>query len=234
MLRAVSASLSFNTPPRMQILGSQSVTGWGRSSTSTVVSSKQQQEEEEGETRWGQGEAVTKLASTSSLLLGLRGATRTYVSGPRRRRTSTRTVWQHSGKNVNVTGKPTMAIAKAMALSVSEMDNSTLLILGELDDGAALEEILKRHIMVVDGASYDKACDKFDEIAAKNSERMYLLTFPSQIGILTALVAGFASFPLVFDLSTAEWFNAGYVTTDVPKAEDLETWLEVGAWTWNW
>ena len=25
-----------------------------------------------------------------------------------------------------------------------------------------------------------------------------------------------------------------YVTADVPEPKDLETWLEVGAWTWNW
>ena len=39
---------------------------------------------------------------------------------------------------------------------------------------------------------------------------------------------------MVLALSTAEAFNTAYVTTDHPRAEDLETWLEVGSWTWNW
>ena len=30
------------------------------------------------------------------------------------------------------------------------------------------------------------------------------------------------------------WFNERYVTADVPPEKDLETWLEVGSWTWNW
>eukprot|EP00980_Cylindrotheca_fusiformis_P012932 scaffold3235_cov83-Cylindrotheca_fusiformis.AAC.3 len=32
----------------------------------------------------------------------------------------------------------------------------------------------------------------------------------------------------------AIWFNDLYVTTDIPEPRDLETRLEVGAWTWNW
>ena len=39
---------------------------------------------------------------------------------------------------------------------------------------------------------------------------------------------------MCFDLHTTLWFNEGYVTTDVPEAKDLETWLEVGSWSWNW
>ena len=27
---------------------------------------------------------------------------------------------------------------------------------------------------------------------------------------------------------------ASLVTTEIPPDEDLETWLEVGAWSWNW
>jgi len=47
-------------------------------------------------------------------------------------------------------------------------------------------------------------------------------------------VAGALSIPLVFHLPTAKWFNEQYVTMDYPQASDLDTWLEVGAWTWNW
>ena len=45
---------------------------------------------------------------------------------------------------------------------------------------------------------------------------------------------GFATFPLCFDLPLALWFNDRFVTTDVAEPKDLETWLEVGSWTWNW
>mgnify|MGYP006202402365 FL=1 len=54
------------------------------------------------------------------------------------------------------------------------------------------------------------------------------------MGIASALIAGFGSIPMCFDLHTTLWFNEGYVTTDVPEAKDLETWLEVGSWSWNW
>lgn len=38
----------------------------------------------------------------------------------------------------------------------------------------------------------------------------------------------------MFDVNVALWFNENFVTTDVASDEDLETYLEVGAWTWNW
>ena len=45
---------------------------------------------------------------------------------------------------------------------------------------------------------------------------------------------GFASIPLIFHLDTVSWFNSMYVTSDVPDSKDLETFLEVGGWAWNW
>jgi hypothetical protein len=35
-------------------------------------------------------------------------------------------------------------------------------------------------------------------------------------------------------VNTALWFDEQYVTTDVPPPEDLETFLEVGSWSWGW
>merc|ERR1712224_1016992 len=63
---------------------------------------------------------------------------------------------------------------------------------------------------------------------------LFLVRFPYRVGILAALVAGFGSIPMCFDLHTTLWFNEGYVTMDVPEPKDLETWLEVGSWSWNW
>jgi hypothetical protein len=107
-------------------------------------------------------------------------------------------------------------------------------MLGEMGNPQAREEILKRHVMTIDSVSYEMASEKVDEIAAKNRKGRYLLALPYQIGIAASLTAGLASIPLVFHLPTAEWFNLYYVTTDVPETKDLETALEVGAWTWNW
>jgi len=53
-------------------------------------------------------------------------------------------------------------------------------------------------------------------------------------GMSAAFVGGIASFPLVFHYDTSFWFNKWYVTADVPEPKDLETWLEVGSWTWGW
>ncbi|KAL7578706.1 hypothetical protein ACA910_015945 [Epithemia clementina (nom. ined.)] len=136
--------------------------------------------------------------------------------------------------NKGSTNKPSLKDVHSMPTSVQEMHNSTLVILGELGEHDARIEILKRHIMATDKVSYDEACETFKTIEAKNQEGQYLLSLPYQVGIAAALSAAIASFPLCFHQATAEWFNERYVTTDVPESEDLETWLEVGAWTWNW
>lgn len=129
--------------------------------------------------------------------------------------------------------KPTLTIANSLPLSYQEMDNDTLATLGHMGEHGACKEMLKRHIMDVDNCSYDVATAKYQEIGQKNLEGTWLLNLPYRIGMTGALIAAFGSFPMVFDLGTATWFNEFYVTTDLPEARDLETPLEVGAWTWN-
>ena len=129
--------------------------------------------------------------------------------------------------------KPTPSVAHALPLSYQEMDNSTLVTLGNLGEHGACKEMLKRHIMDVDSCDYDTATAKYQEIAERNLEGTWLVNLPYKLGIAGALVAAFGSFPMVFDLGTATWFNEFFVTTDLPEARDLETPLEVGAWTWN-
>jgi hypothetical protein len=131
-------------------------------------------------------------------------------------------------------GKPTMEMAQAMAINYSKMDNQSLITIAAMENHEARCEMLKRHIMTVDKVSYDKACTTFTMIAAENRKGMALAALPYQIGCSVATVAAFASIPMVFDLGTAEWFNLHYVTTDAPEPADLETIMEVGAWTWNW
>ena len=40
--------------------------------------------------------------------------------------------------------------------------------------------------------------------------------------------------PLCYFVVQALWFNKQYVTMDIPPDSDLDTWLEVGSWTWSW
>ena len=129
--------------------------------------------------------------------------------------------------------KPTMDVAQALPLSFQEMDNSTLVTLGNMGDHEACKEMLKRHIMDIDSCDYDTAKETFKEIAEKNIQGNWILSLPYRLGMAAALTAGFGSFPMVFDIGTATWFNEYYVTTDVPEPADLETALEVGSWTWN-
>lgn len=131
--------------------------------------------------------------------------------------------------------KPTVDIAKMMPVGMAEMNNETLVTIAALGNHEARAEVLVRHIMSVDDIEYDDAFSKFEEIAQANRDATSkLAVYPYFMGIGVGMVAAFGSLPMVFDLNTALWFNADYVTTDVPEPRDLETILEVGSWTWNW
>jgi hypothetical protein len=114
------------------------------------------------------------------------------------------------------------------------MDNTTLVTLGGMGNHEARTEILVRHIMATDRCTYEEAQVVHGRIVKKNSEYMFMLSLPYQVGIASAVTVGVVSFPMVFHQGTAELFNTHFVTTDIPEPEDLETMLEVGSWTWNW
>merc|ERR1712228_672897 len=88
--------------------------------------------------------------------------------------------------------------------------------------------------MAVDNVPYDDACVVFDQIEKSNLKHMSIKAIPYQIGIGVGMTAAAVSFPLVFHYDTVAWFNEAFVTADVPEPKDLETWLEVGSWSWNW
>jgi len=129
---------------------------------------------------------------------------------------------------------PSIHLARSMALSVQEMDNTALWCLAALDVRAARAEVLRRHIMCVDDCDYSAACRKFDEIREYNRRGLFSHTIPYKVGIVVPIVAAISSIPLCFHLPTVAYFNEFYVTSDVPEPKDLETWLEVGSWAWNW
>jgi len=115
-----------------------------------------------------------------------------------------------------------------------QFDNDTLTMLAIEGNQDAVKERLIREIMSKDEIDWDEANTKFAEIEKANMSGMLIHTLPYKIGIVTAGVVGLATFPLCFDLEVAKWFNEFYVTTEVADPADLETWLEVGSWTWGW
>jgi hypothetical protein len=139
-------------------------------------------------------------------------------------------------RNMCVTNNDVVTIeeAKTMSRSYRTFPNDVLLTAAIMGDQEAREERLIREIMAVDGVSWHDAQPRFDEIEAANRRGLFMSTLPYKMGVFTALLFGFGSIPMIFELNTALWFNEAYVTTDVPEARDLETPLEVGSWTWNW
>jgi len=129
---------------------------------------------------------------------------------------------------------PTRKMADAMPETFQVMDNTALTTLGAMGNHAALQEMLKRHIMRCDNVTYEGASELFLKIEAKNHELEIPMALPFQIGISACFVAGFCSIPMVFHLPTVEYFNEHFVTADHPPTKELETALEVGSWSWNW
>ncbi len=121
-----------------------------------------------------------------------------------------------------------------MPRAYSEMSNDTLIILSSQGDHDAARERLSREIMLVDGVSWADSQQKLDEIEASNKKFMFIGTLPYKIGLFSSVIAGFSTFPLCFHRGTTLWFNENFVTTDVAEDKDLETWLEVGSWSWSW
>ena len=130
--------------------------------------------------------------------------------------------------------KPTYDIARDMPREYHEFSNDVLLALAAANDTKAQRERMIREVMFIDGIDWNEADVKVSEMRRRNQQGMFLGTFPYRVGVATAILFGFGSVPLCFDLNTVAWFNENYVTTDVPPPEDLETWLEVGSWSWNW
>jgi hypothetical protein len=114
------------------------------------------------------------------------------------------------------------------------MSNEVLLVYCAHGDHEAHKERLTREIMAVDNCTWDAAQSRIAEISAANKVGMTFATLPYKIGLGVAIMGGVASIPLCFHLDTVMWFNEHFVTAEVAEPEDLETWLEVGSWAWNW
>mmetsp|Transcript_11406 Transcript_11406/g.26806 ORF Transcript_11406/g.26806 Transcript_11406/m.26806 type:complete len:282 (-) Transcript_11406:2231-3076(-) len=129
---------------------------------------------------------------------------------------------------------PSLAVAKDMGKGFSEMENEPLVVISEMGNHMARMEVLRRHIMAVDNVDYYKADETLKKIAAKNAESLTLDVLPYAMIVAAALGTGFMAIPMVFSVDLAIVFNEKFVTMEIPPPEDLDTWLETGAWTWNW
>ena len=69
-------------------------------------------------------------------------------------------------------------------------------------------------------------------MARYNYGRMGML--PYEVGIQTAITAGWLSIPLVFSYTVAKKFNDSFVTAEPPDVGEMDTILEIGSWTWGW
>jgi len=130
--------------------------------------------------------------------------------------------------------KESVEEALKLPIEVYEYPHSVLLTASMNNDYDAREEVLRRHIMVVDKCSWDQADEVLQEIKAFNRKNMTFFQFPYKIGIFVALASGIISLPLIFHLETVLWFNDTFVTFEEAGEGELDTWLEVGSWAWNW
>jgi hypothetical protein len=71
--------------------------------------------------------------------------------------------------------------------------------------------------MASDNIQWADAEKIFLKILESNRKGLFLATLPYKIGITAALVAGFASIPMIFELNTVMWFNELYVTSGQPR-----------------
>lgn len=120
-----------------------------------------------------------------------------------------------------------------MPVEYSSYPNDALITLAASGDHDAHAEMLTRNIMAVDGVSWDEAQPRLQEIFALSTSGSSITFLPHKIGVVTAVVAGFATFPLCFDIDTALMFNKFMVTCEPPGAGDADTRLEVGMWSWG-
>lgn len=129
---------------------------------------------------------------------------------------------------------PPLKYVESEPLSIVNARNETIIRLAAEKIPAGCVEQLKRHIMIVESIEYPQACEIYEKIRVENGNISPHLALPNKAGVIAAVSGAFLSFPMCFHQSTVEWFNEQFVTADVPEPKDLETWLEVGSWAWNW
>jgi len=129
---------------------------------------------------------------------------------------------------------PTAKEAAALPYDIDHLPHEVLLIAAINGNHDARTEVLTRNIMAVDNVDWHTAKETTMEIQACAQSGNWLGRLPYQFGFVLATTAGIASIPLCFHLDTVLAFNEAYVTCDPPEEGDVDTWLEVGSYAWNW
>ena len=125
---------------------------------------------------------------------------------------------------------PTRDECRSQPRSHSEFPCDTLLLLAAHGDHGACTERLVREVMLVEELDWPTARRQVEAMEDANAPS----EAPGNAAAAVTVAAACAALPMTFSKDTALWFNKHYVTAEVPPSSDLDTWLEVGAWTWNW
>jgi hypothetical protein len=125
-------------------------------------------------------------------------------------------------------------IARDLPLSVSELSNETLMLMAEQGVSAACMERLIRHIMNVDGISYDEAHKRQVELDKKAFIMLDMSFWPMYTMIGACALGGLLCFPMVYEKHTAELMNYLFVNSDVPEPGEMNNMWDVGSWSWEW
>merc|ERR1719291_992286 len=129
---------------------------------------------------------------------------------------------------------PSLTAARAMAVSMRENSNDTLIILAELGSHEACAERLIRDIMRVDSIEWTEASNLLVEIDQANYTMFQQAIFPYMGLIGIAITSGIISIPMVYNKEIAEFVNHYFVLGGAEEPENLKTIWEVSGWSWNW
>jgi len=129
---------------------------------------------------------------------------------------------------------PTAKEAAALPYDIDHLPHEVLLIAAINGNHDARQEVLTRNIMAVDGVDWHTAAKTAMEIKLCAQSGNWLGRLPYQVGFVVATTVGLGSIPLCFHLDTVLAFNDAFVTCDPPEEGDVDTWLEVGSYSWNW
>jgi len=129
---------------------------------------------------------------------------------------------------------PTVEEAQRLPFEYHHLPHEVLLSAALNGSHDAKEELLVRNVMAVDEIEWSDASEVVETIKEDNLAHMGLASLPYKVGLVTFSLGGLASFPLCFHLPTVLWFNDAFVTFELAGEGELDTWLEVGSWAWNW
>eukprot|EP00667_Euglena_gracilis_P019662 EG_transcript_21120 len=129
---------------------------------------------------------------------------------------------------------PTLEEVDHLCRNIREVSNESLAVLALLECPPATRERLVREVMAVDRVEWEAAEKKVRQMGKANDKFAFLVHLPHLLAVFLGVFGAVVSVPLVFHRPTAVWFNERFVTQDEPEWEKVDTFFEVGTWTWSW